>query len=112
MRSVRPLWRRHPVALALFGLASLAALLFAVRLAVFTIYWADPAHRQLSPEPWMTPGYLARSWGRDPAEIGAALGFDAPPSDRPTLAEIAAERGIPVEVLLAEVAAFLAEGAP
>jgi hypothetical protein len=39
------LWRHHRPALIGLTLALVAALFFAVRLTVFTIYWSDPAHR-------------------------------------------------------------------
>jgi hypothetical protein len=73
-----------------------AALFFAVRLTVFTIYWSDPAHRDQAVEGWMTPGYVARSWDVDPEVIRAALPPppDGTPDRRPTLDAIAG-RGRP-----------------
>ena len=99
------LWARHPFATVAFALALLVALGFALRLLVFTVYWSDPARRDLAPAGWMTPGYVAHSHGLDPASFRATLGLEA---GRVTLAEIAARRGVPVETVLAEVEAALA----
>jgi hypothetical protein len=99
------LWARHRWAVLGLGLAMVIAAGFAVRLVVFTIYWSDPAHRDLPVEGWMTPGYIAHSHGLDPLDLRESLGL-AP--GRTTLAEIAARRGVPVETVVAEVEAALA----
>ena len=91
------------------GLALGVAVFFAVRLTLFTIYWADPAHREQAIEGWMTPGYVARSWDVPPEVIRAAL---PPPSDlhpgtRPTLDRIAEDAGIPLPDLIAALTAAI-----
>lgn len=106
--AIRHLWAHHRLVFLGFLLALAVTLFFLVRLALFTVYWSDPAHRHIAPEPWMTPGYIAHSWGLPPQELAEALG--APPGERMTLEEIAEARGIPVADLLAELAALLAEG--
>ncbi len=92
------------------GLALAVAGFFAVRLTLFTIYWADPAHREQRIEGWMTPGYVARSWDVDPEAIRAAL--PAPPETRPgarpTLAQIAADEGIALPDLITSLQAAIA----
>lgn len=110
MIALRHLWQHHRVAFVLFCAASLVAAFFLVRLALFSLYWADPAHRNVTPQPWMTPGYLAYSWHVDPRVMGAALQIQ--PGARPTLQEIAEARGVPVAQLLEEVEALLATHAP
>ena len=104
------LWRNHKIALTGFVLATLVTLFFLFRLAVQTVYWSDPAHQDLTPQPWMTVGYVARSWGLDPHHIDAKAGF--PPlhsAGHPlTLDEIAARRGVPVEQVIAELQATIA----
>ena len=72
----RTVWKQHPWATAILSLASLAALIFAVRLAVFTIYWMDPAHREVAVEGWMTPGYVAMSWQIPKPVVIEMLGLD------------------------------------
>ena len=104
------LWRHHRPALIGLALALAVAILFAVRLTVFTIYWSDPAHREQAVEGWMTPGYVARSWEVDPEVIRAAL---PPPRDgatgrRPTLDAIAEAEGVPLPDLVARIEAAIA----
>ena len=96
--ALRYLWTHHRWGMIGFGAALMLALLFAVRLTVFTIYWADPAHRNQPIAGWMTPGYIARSYYVDAAVIRAALPIT--PSARSTLAEIAERSSIPLPVLL------------
>lgn len=108
LRAVRHLWAHHRLAFLAFLAAAAVMLFFTVRLVIFTVYWADPMHRNQPPEPWMTPGYIAHSWGLDPDTVIAALGVVPRPGERPTLEQIAKDRGVPVEVVIAEVAALLA----
>jgi hypothetical protein len=101
-------WREQRVLLAAAVIALLMALFFAVRLAVFALYWSE--HRDEAIAGWMTPRYIAHSWGVPPAVIGEALGLEpgvrsGPP---PTLERIAAERGEPLAEVEAAVAAAIA----
>lgn len=109
MTGLARLWRDHRVPLVAFVLAVLLMLFFAGRLVVFTVYWADPAHHELRPEGWMTPGYLARSWDLPRDAVAEALDITPTPGKPPTLADIAAERGQTLDAFLAEVRAILAE---
>lgn len=104
------LWRHHRRAMIGLGLALAVAGFFAVRLTVFTIYWADPAHRDQRIEGWMTPAYVARSWNVDPAVIRAVLA--APPGSRPTLERIAQTEGIALPELIARIEAAIATARP
>ncbi|MDQ2093187.1 hypothetical protein [Rhodalgimonas zhirmunskyi] len=110
MSAIRHLWTHNRPAFVLFLAATLVAGFFLVRLALFSIYWADPAHRNLTPEPWMTPGYIAFSWGIDPKLL--IDGLDVPPHGRPTLMDIARSRGTDVSQVIDEVEALLAIYAP
>lgn len=102
------LWAHHRLALLGFVAATLLTLFFAGRMVVFSLYWADPAHRNQPVEGWMTPGYVAHSWHIDPGALGQALGIAPEPGRRRTLEQIAAERGIPPEALIAQVEALIA----
>ncbi len=62
---------------------------FAVRLLMFTVYWADPEHRGQPLEGWMTPGYVAHSYDLSPEVVRDALELDPGDEKRRTLAEIA-----------------------
>lgn len=79
------------------------ALFFALRLIVFWIYWSDPAHHNKRIEPWMTPGYVARSHGLEQAEISAMLAL---PPDTPrglTLQQLARMTGRDTATLIADL---------
>ena len=107
MKRLRTLWRQRPIALVGFVIAALAVVFFAVRMAVFTIYWADPAHRDGPIEGWMTPGMVARTRHLPPEVVAEALGLDRSAPRRMTLAEIAAERGVPLQALIAPLLPLL-----
>lgn len=100
------LWRDHKLLLAGFLLALAVTVFFAVRAVGFWIYWADPAHRNLGIEPWMTPRYVAHSWHVPPRVVDAALGL-TPGGGRITLAEIAEREGVGLEVIAARVVAAI-----
>ena len=96
-------WRARPLLGSAFLLACAVTLFFAGRLVVYTAYWAT--HGEMPVEPWMTVGYIARSWGVDPRALDAAAGLPLPEvKGRPQpLAEIARDRGVPVSQVIAEV---------
>lgn len=108
MSRLLALWRARPVLTSAFLLACAVTLFFAGRFAVYTIYWAT--HSEVPVEPWMTVGYVARSWGLDPRELDAAAGLPLPEAKgRPQpLAEIAADRGVPVAEVIAQVETAIA----
>jgi hypothetical protein len=105
------LWAHHRWAILGFAGALIVALVFAVRLTLFTIYWADPAHRDQAIEGWMTPRYVARSHDVGLDVIRAALPIA--PSARSTLNDIAVETSVPIEVLIGHIEdAIRAAGPP
>jgi hypothetical protein len=105
------LFKRHPIASIGFLLALAVSVFFAFGMVFDTRHWKDPANRNQTPEAWMTPRYIAHSWGMDPMEVAAAVGLTQRPKERPTLERIARNRGVPVEVVIEEVKAFLASRA-
>lgn len=84
---------------------------FGWRLVDRALYWSDPAHIHQPPAPWMTIGYLSRSWHIPPDELARAL--DLPPDHqrRRNFAEIAADQGVPVSDVLERLSARLAQEA-
>lgn len=108
MKRLLILWRARPVLTAAFLLACAMTLFFGGRFTVYTIYWAN--HREATVEPWMTVGYIARSWGLEPRTLEAAAGLPVPEMrGRPLpLDEIARGRGVPVAEVIAEVEAAIA----
>ena len=108
--ALRYLWTHHRWGMIGFGAALMLALLFAVRLTVFTIYWADPAHRNQPIAGWMTIGYVGRSWGVPPREIDRRAGLPPPDGGHPlTLEQIAEDQGMPLAVVIALVEVTVAE---
>ena len=108
MKRLVSLWHARPRLTVAFLLACLATLFFAGRFVTFSIYWAQ--HRDMPVEPWMTVSYAARSWGIAPATLNDLLDLPAPEvkGHPQPLTEIARDRGIPVDDLLADVEAAIA----
>jgi hypothetical protein len=107
MRHRRRPWRKHRLLVLTFAAAVLLATFFAVRAAVFWAHWSDPANRDQPLAGWMTPGYVARSWGVPRETVGEALGL-APGAGRGmTLAEIAEAQGVPLADLEAQLTAAI-----
>jgi hypothetical protein len=95
------LWQHNRGLLIAFVLALAVTLFFAVRLALFTLYWQDPAHRNEPIAGWMTLGYVAHSWHLKPQEVDAALGLTRDPAQgRISLEKLAQDRGVPVQTLI------------
>ncbi len=106
---VRLACRTRPRLTLAFVMACVVTAFFAGRLLVQTVYWS--AHQDLPVRPWMTVGYIARSWDLDPREIEAAAGLPAPTergSPEP-LVEIAKDIGVPVETVIADVEKAITE---
>lgn len=101
------LWRRAPVALVGFALALALSLFFGWRMVDRAIYWSDPAHIHQTPEPWMTLGYIGQSWHVDPHDLAVALALDPEARRGRRLSEIAADQGVPVEVVIDRLSARL-----
>lgn len=103
------LWRQRPWLVSLFVLATVLTLFFGARLLVQAIYWSDPAHQNQQVQGWMTVGYIGRSWHLDARELDAAAGLPAPQikGHPQPLSEIAADRGVPVAQVIAEVEAAI-----
>ncbi len=108
MTRLLDLWRLRPVLTTAFVLACVATLFFAGSFAYRTAYWA--LHEEEPIQPWMTVGYIARSWDLNGREIDAVAGLPLPEvKGRPQpLSEIASDRGVPVADVIAEVEAAIA----
>lgn len=103
IHSLRILWRHHPRLSLAFALTSLLALAFLTRFLFALVYWS--AHHEEPLGPWMTVGYVARSWDVSPPVLNDLLGLGRPEGKPMTLQDIAQLRGIPVEDLMVEVRA-------
>ncbi len=105
MKRLADAWRRRPLITAGFLLASLFAILFAVRSVVFVVYWSNPDHRDRQLEGWMTARYIAKSWDVPPEVMERALSTDQMPGRRQSLQDIADKLAIPLPQLEARIAA-------
>jgi hypothetical protein len=88
LTAARTLWRRNRLLFLAFVTAVVVTVFFAGRLLFFTVYWADPSHRGQRLEDWMTPGYVAHSYGLPSEVVRDVLELDAGGGKRRTLAEI------------------------
>lgn len=104
MAAAKPIDRR-----LFFKLAFFLAVLFTIGIAARFLWRLRQfrLHAGEAPQGWMPIRYVARLHGVDLDALRAALGLPAGQRDRRTIAEIAAERGLAVEIFLAEVAAAL-----
>lgn len=104
MVGLRSSWRQRPWLTSGFLLACALTLFFTVNLIASAVYWST--HRDVDLKPWMTVGYIARSWNVPGPEIDKRAGFPGPKeADHPlTLREIADRRGVAVTEVIAEVA--------
>ncbi len=92
---ITALWRNNRKALSGFVLAAGVTLFFAVRFVASFLYWHDPAHIHEPVKPWMTIGYVAKSWGLNAPDIDAAAALPKPAGGPPfTIREIARQRGV------------------
>lgn len=92
--------RDWPIAAAFLVAVALTGY-FGFRLVDRALYWTDPAHQHQAPEPWMTVGYLARSWQMPPHMLAGAIGIGDGSMRGLRLSEIAEAQGIAVEDLIA-----------
>lgn len=100
IQRLKSAWARHPVMTAGFLLAVTLTILFAIRSAVFVIYWNDPDHFNQPIEGWMTPRYIMHSWQLSPEDVMQVIGDGPMPPRRQTLEEIAANRGVPLSQII------------
>ncbi len=101
--------RTRPRLVFAFVLALALAAFFGGRIVVRAVYWANPAHHNQAIEGWMTVGYIGKSWGIDPLELDALAGLPKPDvkGHPQPLVEIARDRGVAVDVVIAEAEAAL-----
>ena len=104
------LWRQRPYLVSAFLLACAVTLFFGARFVTKAVYWADPAHHNQAVQGWMTVGYISKSWKIDPRRLDelARLPLPEEKGHPQPLVEIARDRGVPVESVIAEVEAALA----
>jgi len=106
----RKYWTAAPLATALLVLALVVAGVFGIRTALFYSRWNDPALRDQPVAAWMTPGFIGHAYHIPRADMIEALQLPVPPPEtRMTLKDIADHRGVPVDTVLDEARALVAE---
>jgi len=101
-------WHVAPVATALLSISIILLVVFTLRLTVF--FLRPPPPRDMTIQPWMTPGFVAHSWHIPPDVMAAVLQIEPNRSGRmQNLDHLAIERGIPVEELIKTIESAIAE---
>jgi hypothetical protein len=97
------LWRARPVLTSAFVLACAVTLFFLGRIVVQAVYWQT--HQDVPVEPWMTVGYIARSWDLDGRHLDKLAGLPLPEvkGHPQPLSEIARDRGVAVVEVITDV---------
>lgn len=105
----RKVRRQDRLIAAAFLLAVALSSFFGFRLVDRALYWANPAHHGMAPEPWMSPGLIEHSWHLPPQSLAPVIGIAPDQARRRSLTEIADMMGEPVDRLIARIRAVLPE---
>ncbi|WP_323005484.1 hypothetical protein [Pseudorhodobacter sp.] len=100
---------KRKLMLAGFAVAAVLTAFFLVRAVMFALFWMDP-ERGLHPvEPWMTPRYIAHTYDIPRADLQRILKLGPEETPRMPLKKLAEAHGVPLEGLIAELEAVIAE---
>jgi hypothetical protein len=106
MNGFRTIFAKHPKLVSALLVATLLTAFFAFRFIYGIVYWSQ--HREEPIRPWMTIGYVGKSWDVSPRAIDDIAGLPKPVEGRPyTLQEIADQRGVPVDDIIHQVEAAI-----
>jgi len=86
-----------------FVLAIALTLFFGVRTVASLFYWSNPDLVDRQIEGWMPVGYVGRSWDIPRDDMIAITGIETPPWRGLSIEQIAEDRGIPLEVFIAQL---------
>ncbi len=101
IRGIRQLWHTRRGLLLAFVVVLAVTLFLVARTILLFTYWQS--HRDAELQPWMTLGYVERSYGLPPRSLRGLAGEDVQPGQRLTLAELAAARGMSLDQFEQEV---------
>jgi len=99
--TIRTLWRSNRLLVIAFAVALTLTVVFGIRTTAFLIYWSN--HQNVPVAGWMSAGYVAKSYRVDVKIVRESLGLDPDTHDRRPIGRIAADRGVPADVLIGEV---------
>ena len=104
---IRRIWRKNPILTLAFLLALVACFFFMGRAMNMALILANRADKPVAG--WMTPRYIARSYGLERDDLGAILSIHDGDDARQPLYSLAQEQAVPVEDLIGRVQAFVDE---
>ena len=104
MDFLRFLFRRHPWPTAVIAAGLVALVWFGGHFVSDVLYFSDPAHREQPLAAWMSPRYVAKSWGLPPEVVADVMQL-TPDHRRITLDQVAERQGISLEELQRRVEA-------
>ncbi len=102
---IRRIWRKNPILTLAFLLALGASAFFAGRAVNMTIVLANRADKPVAG--WMTPRYIARSYGLEREDLGTILAIRDGDDARQPLYSLAQEQSVPVADLIAAIQALV-----
>jgi len=108
MDFLRFLFRRHPWPTVIMAAGLVALVWFGGQFVSEVLYFSDPAHREQPLAGWMSPRYVAKSWGLPPEVVADVMKL-APGHRHTTLDQVAARQNITVDELQRRVAAAKSE---
>ena len=100
---IRHLWDSHRLALMAFVAALTALGFFGVKTITSAVYWMNPAHQNQPLAGWMTPRYVAQSYGLPPDVLGPALFMEQGTPRRMSLEAIMDAQGLTMADLQARI---------
>jgi len=112
LSGLKHLWRNHRLLLVAFGFAATLTIFFGVRMLLFSLYWNDPNHQNQPLKGWMTPRYVAFSYGLERDELRQILGLNPAPVSREKLQDILENQNVTLDELQIRLDAFVARRAP
>lgn len=109
IRLLRRAWREQRPLLLAFLVALILTVGFAIAEFRVVERWTGPGSRDPEIAGWMTPRYVAHSWQVPPQVVAEALSLDrGGTGKRVTLRDLARDRGVPLEQLVAALETAIA----
>lgn len=102
---IRRIWRKNPILTLAFVLALTACFVFMGRAMNMALILANRADKPVAG--WMTPRYIARSYGLERDDLGAILSITDGDDARQPLYSLAQEQDVPVDDLITAIQALV-----
>lgn len=102
---IRRIWQRNPLLSLAFAAAVAGCLFFAFRAVDMALILSNRAEKPVAG--WMTPRYIASSYGIDRDELAALLATTDRDDSRQPLYALAQEQGIPASEMIRAVQAMI-----